>query len=448
MSGFAERYIGLGNQGVADRREATRQNALQMYLPNALSASTAEQRNDAVQGLAKGGAYQEAMGFRNQYRQDDEAAKAREVQEADKRARIYFNVQDDAGLQAANQAAMQMGAKPEQLPKTVQEARNQVQMVMSLKDQYEQQMAERKFGLEERELNSNLALNNARMGTERAQALKYYADARRVQTEADMGPGGAAQLDVGAEDPIAPISPYSGLNARDQARLRLQNEKDFAGVRKENDKEVSGARQALIDAKTFLQAMGRVEKGGGGTGGWFSAPMGLGDVAQGVYRAVSPNRDDYATMSAITARLVPKLREPGSGATSDFDARMFERGTIGLAQPGPTNQVIARGIVGASENLIQKAQFEDMYFQRYRTLNGADRAWGAYLNDNPIFDPNSPNEPRLNVSRQPWQQWLQGMSGRGQQPAQSQPMPQSQARPQPAQTQAAPPPPPGFEVIQ
>lgn len=433
MSGFAERYIGLGNKGVADRREEQKFNALQMYLPQAMSAKTPEQRQAVTQGLAQGGAFQEAMGFQSQFKADDAAAAQKALADQKRKAQLYYGVKDDVDLQARNQIAMRMyGAKPEELPQTVPEANAGWNAFVELEQQIQNSLKERQFGLDERKTNSDIALNQARMGTERAQAAKYAAETRLSgaleggfgippqqvpapqPTATGLRPGYAPQS--GAEAVQLPnamrslgpgqLSPYAGLPPKDVARLRLQNERDYAKTRSENDKETSQAQQTLIDAQNFIGAQNRVEAAGGGTGGYFGIPV-VGDLAQAGYKALSAQGKDYAEMAAITAKIIPKLREPGSGATSDFDAKMFGQGTFGLDKPGPTNRVIAMGAQEAAKNLIEKAAFEDAYFQVNRTQNGMNAAWNQYLAANPIFDPLSPNEPLINRNRQDWRTWAQ-----------------------------------------
>lgn len=113
---------------------------------------------------------------------------------------------------------------------------------------------------------------------------------------------------------------------------------------------------------------------------------------------------------------MPKLREPGSGATSDFDASMFQRGTVGVEKPGPSNKAISVGMRAAAQNLIDKAGFEEAYFKARKTLVGSQEAWQEYLEANPIFDPSSQSEPKLNSARVGWKQHF-GVSGQSQRPS-------------------------------
>jgi hypothetical protein len=112
-------------------------------------------------------------------------------------------------------------------------------------------------------------------------------------------------------------------------------------------------------------------------------------------------------MNSIRDRITPSLRQPGSGATSDFDAKMFQGGTVGVDKPKAVNDNIATATVAAGQNLISKAQFEQAYFDAYQHTAGMEQAWQKYLNDNPIFDPKAPTGSyKLNDSRADWQTYF------------------------------------------
>ena len=167
----------------------------------------------------------------------------------------------------------------------------------------------------------------------------------------------------------------------------------------------------MFDANRFTQLSDQVNA----PGDWSTGTGGLAGFP-GIRQLQSALDSRFSEMEAITARLVPKLREPGSGATSDFDASMFQRGTVGVEKPGQSNKAISVGMKAAAQNLIDKAGFEEAYFKARKTLVGSQEAWQEYLEANPIFDPSSQLEPRLNKGRVNWKQHF-GVSGQSQQPA-------------------------------
>lgn len=150
-----------------------------------------------------------------------------------------------------------------------------------------------------------------------------------------------------------------------------------------------------------------------GTGGAFRWLPG----SQTLYTALD---SDAANMDRINAQLTPTMRTPGSGVTTDFDARMFQKSTLGLSNPREVNEAIAAGIKGKAQTIQDRATFEEWYYNNAGHLNGAEQAWQSYLDDNPIFDPQSPETPRLNQNRQDWRSYFNGRysgGGRPQAPA-------------------------------
>lgn len=105
-------------------------------------------------------------------------------------------------------------------------------------------------------------------------------------------------------------------------------------------------------------------------------------------------------MQAIASELTPSLRQPGSGATSDFDARMFQDATLGLNKSPEVNRIIGMGYVARAKRMQERANAAEAWLadpKNLGTLVGFDAAWSKYSNDVPIFDPtSSATNPRLN----------------------------------------------------
>ncbi|QCG97384.1 hypothetical protein E6C67_26800 [Azospirillum sp. TSA2s] len=196
--------------------------------------------------------------------------------------------------------------------------------------------------------------------------------------------------------PLADVDPYSDpkLSPKGKENLLLANqkaaEKRFADLQEAED----AARQQAQQYKRFLDLNDRVE-----TGGKYAIPG-----AQSIGSALD---SDVSEMSSITAKIAPTLRAPGSGAVSDFDAKQFLRGTVGLDKPREANRAIATAGLAASQLTIDRGQFERAYFDANKTLSGADRAWQSYLNANPIFDPSAKEGAlRLNSNRKGWRDFF------------------------------------------
>jgi hypothetical protein len=207
-------------------------------------------------------------------------------------------------------------------------------------------------------------------------------------------PGGAPMAPVNApQNPMAaPQSFMANLSPKAREDIIKKGATDFNADRKTTEKEILKARETLATASRFEQLLKTQE-----TGGLYGAPI-IGGLARGVASVASP---EVAEMEAITARLVPAMREPGSGASSDMDMRMFERATIGVDKPTEANRAIASGMRRAAQNMIDYGLFKQAWYQQNGVLLGAAEAWEQYLNQNPIFDPDS-SDPVLNANRVPW----------------------------------------------
>ena len=112
-------------------------------------------------------------------------------------------------------------------------------------------------------------------------------------------------------------------------------------------------------------------------------PTGIG--AAGPLGMAARLNPAYDRMASISASLIPKEREPGSGPASDFDMRLFERAQIGIDRPGPANQAIAEALIAQLERDIEYSAFLDEYSQRNGNLLGSTEDWQAYVNANPLL---------------------------------------------------------------
>lgn len=227
-------------------------------------------------------------------------------------------------------------------------------------------------------------------------------------------------------------SPYSNPNLSPRGRSSLVEAERKRWEKRQTDtgEAVKAAQGLIIDMQRFQYLNSQTD-----TGGVTGSPIG------GAIRSLYDS--NIKEMNSIRDRITPSLRQPGSGATSDFDARMFQGGTVGVDKPREVNDNIATATIAAGQNLIAKAQFEQTYFDSYQHTSGMEAAWQKYLNDNPIFDPKAPKGSyQLNQNRLDWQTYFRnGMKA-----------------PEPGRAQApmsggeggssVPPPPPGATIIQ
>lgn len=197
------------------------------------------------------------------------------------------------------------------------------------------------------------------------------------------------------------VDPYSALSpkAREERAKREQ-----AAYVKEMDKdreERAKLEAQLVDLDRFEQAEQRADLGA------------VGRFAAGLPGA-SLVDSDIATMQSVTAKVAPTIRQAGSGATSDYDAKQFKLAVVGAEKPRETNQQILAAYRGAAKNAMNFMDFKQAFMDTHGTTAGADRAWKKYLNANPIFD-EAAGGTALNQNRMDWQDWFRQQNAQSRQ---------------------------------
>lgn len=95
--------------------------------------------------------------------------------------------------------------------------------------------------------------------------------------------------------------------------------------------------------------------------------------------AIDPN---IAQMDALTSRMAPAQRVPGSGTTSDRDLALYLKSVPNIDRPGPANAAIAKDMSATAVRRTARAAFLDRYAAKNGTLIGADKAfadfWAGY----------------------------------------------------------------------
>lgn len=210
-----------------------------------------------------------------------------------------------------------------------------------------------------------------------------------AQQDADNG-----LVDLGLPKPKR--LPWSNIkDAKQKSILQTRVYSAAESALAKEREEVIGKNALSQDANRFLELNNKIPTGG------FTDKFSLGQWANSF-------RDDYSEMQAITAKLVPLMRAPNSGSTSDFDARMFKQGTVGVDKPKETNKSVANALIARAEQADDYVTFKQDYLQQNGTLLGADQYWKEYANKNPIFDPKKPNSYTLNNNRKSYQEYFGG----------------------------------------
>jgi hypothetical protein len=172
---------------------------------------------------------------------------------------------------------------------------------------------------------------------------------------------------------IPPVAPEFDFSKRiqdpKQRAIWMARNRDAGG--KLLDKEeigVKGDEEKLNEMKRFLQIN---EANQGNTG----------PAAQYAYALSNPNTE----MTKIANFIAPSLRNPGSGATSNFDAKQFLKSTVSTGNDFAVNRNIGLAYIKAKENQRDYLDFRREYLEQNGTLEGSARQWKNYLEANSIF---------------------------------------------------------------
>jgi hypothetical protein len=134
------------------------------------------------------------------------------------------------------------------------------------------------------------------------------------------------------------------------------------------------------------------------TGPIFGVPM-LGSALGNL----DPNRQQ---MSGIASELQGKARPVGSGATSDFEQRLYRQGV-----PSPDKYPEANASITAymRSNIKQQQDyvaFQDAYLRQNKTLAGSEDAWARYVADQPYAATDEKGNYKLKTDRQDWKTYF------------------------------------------
>lgn len=252
---------------------------------------------------------------------------------------------------------------------------------------------------------------------EHALTRETTLSAAKIRAGADDPTGGVpigqnAELAAKLGVPLADSDPYKGLDRKTAQSLYKSNHQRVEKELDAGETEMLAARNRQQDAKRFMALNSETE-----TGGVYGAPV-VGGMAQGVAGMFS---DNLKEMQSISDRLAPKMREPGSGSSSDLDVKKFENALFGPGKDRAVNENIAKAMIQKDQNVVDYQQFRRDYFDTNGHLGGAERAWRTYLNANPIFDPKAKEGTyTLNPGRVPYREFFgtkEAAPGQGAAPA-------------------------------
>lgn len=307
---------------------------------------------------------------------------------------ITAGVKDQASYDQARQMALrhfpQLGASmaPVYDPQVIAAGR---QRALSMTQQLEQEWKSKGYDLDVRRADETERDNRRQTATTiRGQnlAAQRAAEANGLRASELAGESGSGLPVLGVPAPT--VTPWANQsNSKDANKVKSA---EMARGAKEIEKDVDAARKEAATAQAAARFM---ELNKGISTGGMADKVAIGRWLQSM-------GSDYSELEAITAKLAPAMREPGSGSTSDFDGKQFERATVGVDKPQKANENIAKAIISRAQLSQDYADFRQTYLEQNGTLSGADRYWKQYLDKNPIFDPAKPGAFDLNAGRKAW----------------------------------------------
>lgn len=223
------------------------------------------------------------------------------------------------------------------------------------------------------------------------------AESNRGGVEAQRAQGAALGIPSPRTDFIRTLPP------KEQAKARIKLMADQTKLLDKEEKELAGSENDIRELQEFMELNRQsmlTGRAGGNIGAWSSAAQ---------------------RMDSIASQQARKMRQPGEGSASDFDARMFIKSTISRQNNLGANEATASGAIIAKKNQLDYLDFKRAYLEHNQTLENARDYWKAYLKANPIFDPRSVTRTasgeedtsglRVNAGRKPWREWFQEQMG-------------------------------------
>jgi hypothetical protein len=152
-----------------------------------------------------------------------------------------------------------------------------------------------------------------------------------------------------------------GLSPKDQAELQMK-------MHSEGRKRIAELDESISNSSRTVDMLNRF--------GQLNRNSRTGDIHERLFPTFDAMRgDDEKEMIAIQNQLAPKMRETGSGASSDRDVSMFLSSLPGIDKPGNVNKNIRENFQGQYNNAVAKRTAMESYLHNNGTLVGFDDQW-------------------------------------------------------------------------
>lgn len=195
-------------------------------------------------------------------------------------------------------------------------------------------------------------------------------------------------------DEIERVNPTLGQRARTglvSPRLQAPDKVAERGAYISDYQKLSERREALgrhYGKKTNLdrfQELNRIQGTGGfqdqEVSGWERAnPLNLPSLIGNSFQKYNPQ---YQEMSGIASGLQGEARPAGSGATSDFEQRLYRMGVPSPEKKGPVNGSIINYMRSVIQEEADRTAFDEEFLRRNGSLSGSADSWARYVAANP-----------------------------------------------------------------
>lgn len=224
--------------------------------------------------------------------------------------------------------------------------------------------------------------------------LNYYLDGTRVlpnvvkpepkpPTSIDEYNFAVSQGYTGSYvDFIKDKSSKSNINIGDTLEIAIAKETLEYGAR-DIEKTYESLRTANELVPRLLSAQKILQDPDFETGPVASATLPIRKLYRDITGIEDKQLNQQEAYTAFANFTVPRMRPPGSGATSDFEAALFQESTINLANTKKGNQIILGTMLQTVRREREIAMMKEQYFMDNNTTLGFEK----YLQDNNLITP-------------------------------------------------------------
>lgn len=190
---------------------------------------------------------------------------------------------------------------------------------------------------------SDLPMTPQEQARARAEQERLAMERERLRMDQDR-----RDREMMANQPVTadPKAPWSRVPPKDQPAMQKR-------VYDQAQKQLDDLRTAVSRGRNMLQLVNRF--------GELNRQVGTGGALDMIPTPTMSSAKQE--MESISARLTPSQREPGSGASSDMDIKMFSRGVPSVQKRGDVNQKIRAQIVATQQEYENRLKVMESFLQ-------------------------------------------------------------------------------------